>query len=187
MTTMDTLEIAVPIPEAAKILGDVLSAQVVSGYPQPRPGVLRFNPSGWGGRGLSVLVHLPDLHEDAVRWLILPLLDPATGREPRPDPMTGGEMSERDRALASETNRGAVKAGPDGFLGVYLGEGSKTRPDFLIGPPTAENLAPLVAAYAAWAGKRAAVPAWVKRAGHLAERVYEGTYDYEKKKAKGWR
>ena len=177
MTTMETMEIAVPIPEAARILGDVLSAQVVSGYPHSRPGVLRFfDPmADWGGEGLRVLVSLPELHDGAVRWLTLPLLDPDTGRALGPAVLGG-----------SVTGRGVVKAGPDGFLGVYLGDG-RARPDALIGPPTAENLAPLAAAFAAWSGKRGAVPPWVKRAGHLAESAYGGALKDEKAKAKGWR
>lgn len=177
MTTMDTMEIAVPIPEAAKILGDVLSAQVVSGYPHSRPGVLRFSDrmADWGGDGLRVLVSLPELHDGAVRWVTLPLIDPDTGRAWRLSALGG-----------SVTGRGAVKAGPDGFLGVYLGDG-RAQPDALIGPPTAENLAPLAAAFAAWGGKRGTVPPWVKRAGHLAESAYAGAYKDEKIKAKGWR
>lgn len=177
MKAMDTMEIAVPIPEAAKILGDALHAQVVSGYPHSRPGVLRFfDPmADWGGEGLRVLVSLPDLHEGAVRWMTLPLINPDTGRALGLAPLG-----------ASVSGRGAVKAGPDGFLGVYLGDG-RAQPDALIGPPSAENLAPLAAAFAAWGGKRGPVPPWVKRAGHAAESAYGGAFKDEKAKAKGWR
>jgi hypothetical protein len=186
---MDTMEIAVPIPEAAKILGKVLSAQVVSGYPHNQPGRLKFTDGmDRGGEGLRVLVSLPDLHEDAVRWLTLPLLDPYTGGPMGPDlRLRDGALSARDRALVFGFAPGSVRVGPDGFLGVYLGDGQETRRHWMIGPPTAENLAPLAAAYAAWGGKRGTVPAWVKRAGHRAEGAYEGAYADEKKKAKGWR
>lgn len=178
MKTMDTMEIAVPIPEAAKILGDVLHAKVHE-HPAHLPGVLAYTHSGdLAGDGLRVLVDIPALGPYGRRFLTLPLINPETGAVWYP-PRVGAA-------------RGLVREGPDGFLGIYLN--GADRPDALIGPPTALGLSPLVAAVAARTGKRGTVPAWVKRAGFLAEIAYESVYDEqkaharaEKTKAKGWR
>ena len=170
MMAMDTLEIAVPILEAAKLLGDVLVAQVHH-HPAHLPGALRFTHGGdLAGDGLRVLADMPALGPDDRRFLTLPLLDPKTGA-PWYSPPQG-------------TGRGVVMAGPDGFLGIYLN--GADRPDALIGPPTARTLAPLAAAVAAHTGKRGAVPAWVKRGGFQAETAYAAQYRDEKAAIKSW-